>query len=918
MVLYTDMEGVISITAKERILEALIFQLQDKSNGLSAQALADITGLDRSSISRYLNQLSREGHIVKRTGKPVTFIVNEKDASPQNVPSPNLLGGEKALVEVSFDKLVGASMSLSTAVQQAKAAILYPPRGLHTLILGETGVGKSLFAEMMYQFALQVNMLPSEAPFIRFNCADYADNPQLLMSQVFGVKKGAFTGATEDRIGLLKRADGGILFLDEVHRLSPQGQEMLFTFMDKGVFRRMGDTDSQVSAAVQLIAATTEDPGSVLLKTFMRRIPMSITLPSLRERALEERYSLVAAFLKEEATRLQKSIYINRNSLASIILYECPNNIGQLKSDLQLACAKAFLRFKTLDEQYILIQQGDLPNHVKKGLMRLKDIRDDIDRLLNPMDELYRFGLEQGERMDLTMPEDNSVFYDIIERKMDKLKAQGLEDERINEILNIDIEEHFQSYIGKLSTRYQLGELMKVVDEDVLRLTTDLLKVATEYLEKTFDEKIFFGLGLHLQGSIERIRKGIRIYHPKLNYIRVTYEDEFIVAMKLAKVIDERMGIETPLDEIGYLTMFLASDRIDEVSGEESYVGILTIMHGHATASSMVQVVNALLGTDHAKALDMPLTMSAEHMYSVAKDEIVKIDKGKGVLLLVDMGSLTNFGDMVREETGVMVHTLDMASTPLVLEACRKAILGRDILEIYKSLKGDTKEGATTMANQIKRRVIITACFTGEGASKTLKDIVVKRLGNEGDIEVKTLNVLNKKDFSDALAMYAQSYRVLCVISTVQIEAPGFVLIPAIDFMSGRADGIFDEIVHSEDIFDKVVDTVSQHIQGVDAYELVSDIRHMVDRIERGLSFKVASDVKIGILLHTAFMINRLKLGEDQLAFEDLPLFLKHHRDQMIVVQEAVTVLEKNYEVFIGDHEQAYLLRMFVENRESV
>lgn len=914
------------MTAKDRIFEAL--NGHSTGQGMSATDLSDMLGLDRSSVSRYLNQLTREGSVVKQNGKPVLFKCIEASNQPSRqgsqAPQNQIKStynqqskGTNLLTENSFDKLVGAGMSLSTAIQQAKAAILYPPRGLHTLILGDTGVGKSLFAEVMYQFALQVKMISASAPFVRFNCADYADNPQLLMSQIFGVKKGAFTGATEDRVGLLKKADTGMLFLDEVHRLTPQGQEMLFTFMDKGVFRRMGDTESVVASDVQLIAATTEDPGSVLLKTFMRRIPMTITLPSLRDRDLEERYHLIETFLKEEALRLQKSIYINRNSLASILLYDCPNNIGQLKSDLQLACAKAFLRFKTMEEMYILIQQGDLPTHVNRGLLRFKESRDEIDKLLNPMDELYRFGIEQGERLDVSMPDDNSVFYDMIERKMAKLKAQGLEDERINEILNIDIEEHFQSYIGTLSTRFQLGELLSVVDEDVLKLTTELLKMATELLKKPFDEKIFFGLGLHLQGSIERIRKGVRIYHPKLNYVRVTYEEEFIVAMKLAKHIDERMAIETPLDEIGYLTMFLASDRIDEAAVEEEKVGILVIMHGHATASSMVSVANTLLNTDHAKALDMPLTMSAEQMYSVAKDEILRLDKGKGVLLLVDMGSLTNFGDMVREETSAMVYSIDMVSTAVVLEACRKAVLGRDIVEIYKSMKLEVKEPGVPMMSKALKRIIITACFTGEGASKTLKEIVLRRLGKDTDIEVKTLNVLNKKDFSDALKMYAQTYRILCVISTVQLDASGYVLIPAIDFMSGRSDQLFDKIISSEDVLDKVIQTVAQHIDGVDAVALVSHILYTVDHIERGLQYTIEQDVKVGILLHVAFLINRLRKGEDQVAFEGLQDFLKQNGHAMVVVQDALTHLEKQYDFYIGDHEQAHILRMFKENHQT-
>ncbi len=152
------------------------------------------------------------------------------------------------------------------------------------------------------------------------------------------------------------------MFLDEVHRLSPQGQEMLFTFIDKGVFRRLGETEVlEGGAKVQIIAATTEDPSSFLLKTFTRRIPMVITLPALRDRTFEERMALIDTFLRMEAKRIGKSIYVNKNSLISLLLYDCPNNIGQLRSDIQLACAKAFLKYKSKDENYILITQADLP-----------------------------------------------------------------------------------------------------------------------------------------------------------------------------------------------------------------------------------------------------------------------------------------------------------------------------------------------------------------------------------------------------------------------------------------------------------------------------------------------------------------------------------------------------------------------------
>jgi hypothetical protein len=86
--------------------------------------------------------------------------------------------------------LIGFDGSLKTQVEQAKAAILYPPSSLHTLITGPTGVGKSLFASVMFNYACFVGRFDAKKPFIVFNCADYAMNPQLLMAHIFGHIKG--------------------------------------------------------------------------------------------------------------------------------------------------------------------------------------------------------------------------------------------------------------------------------------------------------------------------------------------------------------------------------------------------------------------------------------------------------------------------------------------------------------------------------------------------------------------------------------------------------------------------------------------------------------------------------------------------------------------------------------------------------
>ena len=249
---------------KYEVLEKLE-KIFEKESHVNAKLLGDFLKIDRSTASRYLNDLVKEGYLEKILTRPVQY----KPALDKSIGfEENIKSNEKSvavdikiskLKENSFKSLIGENDSLLQAVQKAKAAILYPPNGLHTLILGETGAGKSYFAEKMHEYAIASKVKPSNAPFVTLNCADYSDNPQLLLAQIFGSKKGSYTGAEKDKEGLLKVSNGGILFLDEVHRLSHQGQEMLFTYMDNGIYRELGSVSNVEGVKVQIIAATTEE-----------------------------------------------------------------------------------------------------------------------------------------------------------------------------------------------------------------------------------------------------------------------------------------------------------------------------------------------------------------------------------------------------------------------------------------------------------------------------------------------------------------------------------------------------------------------------------------------------------------------------------------------------------------------------------
>lgn len=908
------------------VLKAVILLEEKEDRGVTASEVGEYLNLDRANVSRYLNKLYKENKIRKIEGRPVLYKLGkdeeeiEKDIKiieNDKEPQEEKLGIE---VENSLDNLVGANQSLQIPIQQAKAAILYPPSGLHTLILGETGVGKSMFAEAMYSFAKESHVLNENSPFIRFNCADYADNPQLVIAQIFGVKKGAFTGADRDKDGLLKKANGGILFLDEIHRLSPQGQEMLFTFIDKGVFRPLGETEKQEEVRVQIIAATTEDPKSYLLQTFTRRIPMTIVLPPLRERTIKERYELLEEFIKAESLRLKASIYINKNALISFLLYDCTNNIGQLKSDIQLSCAKAFLNYKFNKKKYIIIEQADLQSIVKKGIMKLKENREEINRLFDGVEDVLRFSYKENlnnKNLSSEKKEEGESFYETIENKIDNLKDKGVKEEEITDILNVDIEEYFRKYMKNLKGNFRKDEILKIVDSRIVEIVEKILAYASEKLNREYDDKVYYGLALHLQGSIERIINGNKIYHPKLNSIRADYNKEFIVAMDVVKMIEDEFGVQVSLDEIGYITMFLAADSDTVNKKDNRKVGVLVIMHGTSTASSMAEVANTLIGENHVEALDMPLSMKAEDMFENVKKKTKEIDRGKGVLILADMGSLVNFGEILKEELNIKIKTVDMVSTLSVIEAGRKALNGRDLESIYQSCIDINKYGIRSDRTEEDKKeiAIVTTCFTGEGSAERLKKIIGEKLHNIDNVNIIPLDILDKERFFKKLEAIRRDYIVSAIVGTVNMFVEDIPFISAAEIFTDKGIERLDDIVDRESDFNKVCESLKTQIKDVNCYNLVNDIRTFINNVENSLDMKVEPAAEIGILMHISFLVDKLRNNGKETVFNGLNEYRAKHNKEFIMVKRALKIIEVDYSINIGDNEIAYIVKMILNNR---
>lgn len=201
------------------------------------------------------------------------------------------------------------------------------------LLQGETGVGKEVVAKGLHQSSDR-----ADKPFVAVNCACIP--PDLIEAELFGVEKGAFTGATQSREGKFERAHGGTIFLDEVVELSPRAQASLLRVLQESEMERVGDTRTR-RIDVRVVAAANEDleqavsDGKFRADLFFRLNVYPVHIPPLRERT-EDIPLLVNHFLKKYHTLYNKqTLSVSDKAMQALMHYKWPGNIRELENMIE-------------------------------------------------------------------------------------------------------------------------------------------------------------------------------------------------------------------------------------------------------------------------------------------------------------------------------------------------------------------------------------------------------------------------------------------------------------------------------------------------------------------------------------------------------------------------------------------------------
>jgi Nif-specific regulatory protein len=263
------------------------------------------------------------------------------------------------------DELIGDSSPVTLLRQQISRAA---PQPFTVLIHGESGSGKELVAQALHSHSIR-----GHGPLVVVNCAAIA--PTLLEAELFGYRKGAFSGADRDHLGLFEQADEGTLFLDEVGELSLECQAKLLRVIEGKPFRPVGGT-RDVKVDVRVIAATHRDleeevrGGRFRQDLLFRLKVITIRVPPLREHA-EDIPELASFFLERLSVQCRRAFKLTTSAMRELQAFHWPGNVRQLRAVLESAAVMS--ESDIIDTNALPLPSGSNPSDLPPGTAQTPD-----------------------------------------------------------------------------------------------------------------------------------------------------------------------------------------------------------------------------------------------------------------------------------------------------------------------------------------------------------------------------------------------------------------------------------------------------------------------------------------------------------------------------------------------------------------
>ena len=651
-------------------------------NGIEAEDISYNLRIDRANVSRELNALWKNGVLIKIAGRPVFYLDSKiiSDAYPESY-IPTFIPKEGHLSDyinaantyqspydnkLDLNNMIGADGSLAEVIKEAKAAISYPPYGLHTLITGNSGTEKSTLADSMVEYAIRNGFKNKRCPYFDIDCRRANANITQFEEKLFGFQDEY--NKENSRKGILEMCTNGFLLLQNIDFLPQSTVDLISSLLNKGYFTRMNST-AQIPVRFMMILISARDLKDPELLPFTHYITANIALPDMDDRGIYEKLVMIMDCFAREARNIKKSIRVSKDVLAAYAFKVYKENITKLENEIRDACSHSFAESIGTNAPYIDVTLSSLPKEVTSY---------DRSSLTNPEAEQFvpmMLGIIYNDHIlyDSNGHSDEFEYF----KEYPQKTAYGMKEQLTMETdaysdpkqMTKSVQEKID--IIKNCNSQQLSELKRGIDPEVRSLIDSIIFHHREYAPISTHREYLYGLYFHIGNLINRNAEYSVSYIADEEDLPSSESIEYTIACEIAGMLKDHYQIIVSDSETAYFSLYL-KEIMDYFS--RSKVSILAIAHGESVASQMVAHVKKYSNREVVmEALDFPDGMNFDEFLSRAIEKAKRIDAGSGILIVVDREPLTDLGTYISKATGIPCKTMAPITLERLFDLCDKS-----------------------------------------------------------------------------------------------------------------------------------------------------------------------------------------------------------------------------------------------------
>jgi len=650
-------------------------------NGIEAEDISYDLKIDRANISRELNLMWKDGYLIKIAGRPVFYLDSQVISSaypeayiPTFIPKENCLSDYinsantyKSPYDNKLDltNMIGADGSLAQAIEKAKAAICYPPYGLHTLITGNSGTEKSTLADSMVEYAIRNGIRNKKCPYYDIDCRRANANVTLFEEKLFGYQDE--DNKENNRKGILEMCTNGFLLLQNIDYLPQSTAYLITSLLNKGYFTRM-NSNTQIPVRFMMILISALPLDSDKLQPYTHYITTNIAIPDIDDRGLHEKLMMIMDCFAREARNIRKPLKVDKDVIAAYAIKIYKENITKLENEVRDACSHAYALDMNSSKDSIEISVNDLP-------IEVKSVSDD---LVNRTAIVSVPGMLSVIRNDYLFYDSNgqSDEFDYF-REYPKISANHLKEQFAREFsFTVSERQNFKEFVDQSisvirnCSPKQLHELRRYIEPEIINTVDSTLYGNADYLIFKSHPEILYSFYLWLAQLLENENKPESSFSLEIN--EENYQKEFEIARTLADRFSNTGQLITDT-EIPYIVQFLLSAKS---SAEKNSASILVVARGESIASQMVAYVKENVKKPlNIDAVDFRSTDSLDSCLEQICRKVTLLNNGSGVLIVTDGEPFRSIADYVKEKTGISCAETYPLSMDYLLNLAEKSSL---------------------------------------------------------------------------------------------------------------------------------------------------------------------------------------------------------------------------------------------------